>query len=131
MVINTSHEMNFVYFLGLNIPVQAIITVVTQTKKNISKFSPGRACSTTGSSPTVAPIIITNNRIMARYFFFFPISGSASNTDNIKNTRLSPHVGIKVPSASRINVSFSDRRTFIQSPWRRSPLRCRLFTVAP
>ena len=39
MVINTSHEMNFVYFLGLNIPVQAIITQHGLHAHNIARVA--------------------------------------------------------------------------------------------
>ena len=66
IVTKTSQLMYLLYLRGLNIFAQAMMTVVTQTKKNMSNLKPGTASLTNGNSPTVAPTIIKTSKIRAR-----------------------------------------------------------------
>ena len=65
MVTSTSHDMYLLYLRALNIPVHAMMTVVTQTKKNMSNLNPGTQAFMKGSSPTVAPTIMKASRMKA------------------------------------------------------------------
>lgn len=70
MVIKISHDIYFVYLRAGKSLVHAIITVVTAAKKNISRSIPGSNSSIKGNSPTVAPTIISTNKVNANQRFF-------------------------------------------------------------
>ena len=93
IVIRISHEMYLVYLRAGKILVHAIMIVVTETKKNISNLIFGNASFTTGSSPTVAPVIIKISNKRANQRFPFPGTGSLSlPLANKTNTEDSPQV---------------------------------------
>ena len=124
IVIKISHEIYLVYLRAGKILVQAMIIVVTETKKNISSFMSGNISFTIGSSPTVAPAIIRINRINANQRFPFPGTGSLSlPLANNTNTEDSPQVGINVSSAITTNVSPSRKTTSSRLLTNRCPLR--------
>lgn len=95
---------------GENIGPRMII-VVMQTKKNISSLISGNISLVAGSSPTVAPTIISTSKISANQRFFFPeVSGSLPLVSST-NTEDSPQVGINVSSAITTSVSPSRSTT--------------------
>ena len=111
-----THDIYFVYLRAGKIFVHAIIMVVTETKKNISSFIFGKASFTAGSSPTVAPVIINNNRISANRRLPLLATGSVSlPLANITNTEDSPQVCTKESSAITTNVSPSRKYSFSKS----------------
>ena len=106
MVTSISHDIYLVYFCGGNNLVQAIMTVVIETKKNISRCSPsGNMLLTAGSSPIVDPAIIRTNNTKANQRFFLPAGSLSFPLVNIKKTEDSPHVLMKLSSASTTRVS--------------------------
>ena len=112
------------YLRAGKILVQAMIMVVTETKKNISNFMSGNISFTTGSSPIVAPAIIRISRINANQRFPFPGIGSLSfPLANSTNTEDSPQVGMNVSSAITTNVSPSRKITSSRLLMNRCPLR--------
>ena len=93
MVMSTSQEMYLVYFRAGKIFVQAMIMVVIETKKNISSCILGTASFTKGSSPMVAPAIISTSKAKANQRLPRPGTGSLSlPLANMTNTEDSPHV---------------------------------------
>lgn len=132
IVIKISQEMYFVYFFGGKILVHAMMIVVMQTKKNISKRILGTASFTTGNSPTVAPVIIKINSPKASQRFFLDTGSVASLPfANIKKTLDSPHVGIKESSAHNTKVSPSCNTTVSRLRVKRCPPLFTSFTIAP
>ena len=106
MVIRISHEIYFVYLRAGKRLVHAIITIVTEAKKNISNFKEGKCSLKKGNSPIVAPMIIINSKTKANNLFFFPACGSTSSPFAIiKNTEESPHVFTNDSSAISTKVS--------------------------
>ena len=111
IVIRISHEIYLVYLRAGKILVHAMIIVVMQTKKNISSLISGNISLVAGSSPTVAPTIISTSKISANQRFFFPeVSGSLPLVSST-NTEDSPQVGINVSSAITTSVSPSRSTT--------------------
>ena len=116
IVIRISHEIYLVYFCGGKILLHAIITVVMDTKKNISSLMPsGRYFSMPGSSPTVAPTIMNKSRKRVNQRFFFPAGSYSFPLASIRKTDDSPHVWIKLSSVSTTSVSPSRKLTSFKS----------------
>ena len=85
-------------------------------KTNIIHVPIGKASFTAGSSPTVAPVIINNNRISANQRLPLLATGSVSlPLANITNTEDSPQVCTKESSAITTNVSPSRKYSFSKS----------------
>ena len=115
MVIRISHEIYLVYFCGGNILLHAIITVVMDTKKNISSLMPsGRYFSMPGSSPTVAPTIMNRSRKRVNQRFFLPAGSYSFPLASIRKTDDSPHVWMKLSSVSTTSVSPSRKLTSLR-----------------
>ena len=112
IVIKISHDMYLVYFFGGKIFVHAMMMVVMQAKKNISSCISGNISLNMGSSPMVAPTIIKMSKPSASQRFLGDTFSCGSRPlANIRKTLDSPHVGMKVSSAQRTNVSPSYKRT--------------------
>ena len=113
MVISMSQLMYLVYFFGGNSLSHAITTAVTEAKKNMSIFTPGKRSLTAGSSPMVAPAIIMMSSARAVHFFHTGMGrvGISRPLVIIRNTEESPQVRVKASSASSTSVSPCCRRT--------------------
>ena len=106
MVIKMSHEMYFVYFRAGKILAHAMMTAVTAAKKNMSSFNSGKVSWNQGSSPTVAPTIISTSKNRANVRLRQLTCGSLScPLAIIRKTEESPHVFTNESSAKSTNVS--------------------------
>ena len=133
MVMRMSQEINFVYLRAGKMFITAIITVTTQTKKNMSNFMPGTSPCAHGNSPIAAPNIMSARSTMVNQRFLRPIADSfwrVSATSRKKEE--SPQLRINLSSASTTTVSPSRKCSLRMSCMRRVwPLRLSSKRVAP
>ena len=109
-----------------------MMMVVIETKKNMSSCMSGTASLTKGSSPTVAPTIISTNKASASQRLPRPGTGSLSLPLAIMTkTEDSPHVWMNESSAITTNVSPSRRYLFSKFSVMLWPPRLISFTSAP